>query len=493
MIKQMWEKYQSYFIEFAGNFLCLLVFWGGMLRRSFNADTIFHMVVEDADIFSRIEAGRYVVALGDSILLKLGIRVTDNLSIVTFLAFVLFAFAMMTIQQTLQAWMPEKPLYKFGYYMGVNLVFLNVLFAELLMFGEFCVYFGLGYFVASVAVWCFLRRKYVKAVIALMIAVCTYQYTVIFAAILIVFGLCLQYEGELSWKAIWHEIVGIGFCLLMGGANLLSVKLLEKFGLINEFGKHGGVGNVKEKLKGAAISFINLNRSSADILPGLWVPMLFTIGLLALIIYSCIREYKYRKILFIMLVWGAGNLLLYVIPLLQEDFAFASRMSFCFYLVQGMLVVTAYAFCNITSRRLITIGCIGYLVIQLLFSDYVVTNHFISNTLDEVYTNMFYQEILKYEDETGNRVTKIAYKRDAYCPHYYDEVEYNSSEINERALGQVTNSLVRVVTGRNFENLDMTEDEFERYFKDFQDKNWSYFDLSEQLVIDGDTAYWCIF
>ena len=493
MRKLMVEKYQKYIMEFAGNFLCLLVFWGGMLRKSFNADTIFHMVVEDADIFSRIEDGRYVVALGDCILFRLGFRVTDNLSIATLVAFILFAFTMMTVQHTFKEWMSEENLYKIGYCLGVNLVFLNVLFAELLMFGEFCVYFGLGYLMAAIAVQCFTRKRYVGAVAALIIAVCTYQYTVIFAAILLAFYLCLHYKGELSRKAVLHEIAGIGLCLLMGGLNLLSVKSLEWLGIIGEFRKSEGIGDVGKKLRAAMASFIDLNKSSANILPEFWIPMLFTAALLTLITINCVREHKCKKIPFILMVWGGGNLLLYVIPLMQENFSFASRMSFCFYLVQGLLAVTAYAFCNKQMKGLVTAGCICYIVIQLLFSNFVVTNHFVSNTLDEVYANMFYREILKYEDETGCIVTRIAYRRDAYCPHYYDEVAYTSNEINERALGQVTNSLIEVITGRKFENTDMTEEEFHRYFKDYVDKDWNYLDLSEQLVIVGDTAYWCVF
>lgn len=488
-----WGKYQKYFVEFIGNFLCLLVFWGGMLRQSFNADTIFHMVVDDADIRTNIEAGRYIISLCDYILFKLGIRVTDNQSITTFLALVMFALAMICIQHIFKQWIPEKPIHRAGYYIGTNLVFLNVLFSELLMFGECCFYFGLGYLMAAAAVYLFTKRKYVGMVIALAFAVCTYQYTMIFAAVLIAFYLCLSYEGELSPKAVWHEIIGVMACISMGVCNLLSIKLLERSGLIQEFGKHEGFGDIKVKLQLAIDSFIGLNESSADILPGLWFPLLFTLMLMVLIVYSCIKEHKPGRILYIVMVLLGGNLILYVIPLVQEEFSFPSRMSFCFYLVQGMLAVTAYAFCNIRVKDLLTGGCICYLAIQLLFSNFVVTNHFVSNTLDEVHINMFYQEILKYEDETGNRVSKIAYRNDACAPHYYEEVEYTSYEINERVLSQATNSLIKVITGRDFENLEMTEEEFRKYFEEYEDKDWEYLDLSEQLVIDGDTAYWCLF
>ena len=137
-----------------------------------------------------------------------------------------------------------------------------------------------------------------------------------------------------------------------------------------------------------------------------------------------------------------------------------------------------------------TAGCISYLLVQLLFSDFVVTNHFVSNALDKVYVKMAYEEILKYEEETGNQVTKLAVVKDGYAPDHYDEVSYSVEQINERALGTVTNSLMEVVTGRYFEPVDGEEEIIREYF---EGKDWNALDLSEQLVILGDTAYWCIF
>lgn len=487
------EAVKKVIFQFLINFLMLLIFWGGMLRRSFNADTVFHMVVEDADISTNIEVGRYIISLGDYILLKAGVRVTDYQSITMLAAFILFALTMMILQNIFEEWMPCEPLHKIGYCVGLNLVFLNVLFSELLMFGECCLYFGFGYLMAAIAVEYFIRRKYAFSAFILAIAACTYQYTMIFAAVLMAFYLCLMYEEKLSWKAVLHEMAGILLCMAVGVINLLSIKVLEKMGVISEFGKRSGLGNMSLKLEKAIVSFIDLNMDSADILPNLWIPLLFTLGILILIVYNCIKEHKLIKLPYIIIVWLGGNILLYVIPLMQEEFAMPPRMSFCFYLVQGLFAVIAYVICNVQTRKILSIGCVCYLVIQLLFSNFVVTNHFVSNTLDKVYVNMFYQEILKYEEETGNEVTKIAYRRDAYAPHNYEEVSYTSYEINERALGQVTNSLVWVVTGRKFENFDMTDEEYNKYFKDYWDKDWDYFDLSQQLVIDGNTAYWCIF
>lgn len=154
------------------------------------------------------------------------------------------------------------------------------------------------------------------------------------------------------------------------------------------------------------------------------------------------------------------------------------------------MVIIAYMVACEDMKRLLTIGCAAYLVVQLLFAQFIVSNRFVSNTLDEVYVNMAYQEILKYEEETGVEVTGLAVIDDAYAPDHYEEVSYKSGQINERCLGTVTNSLVWAITKRRFEIAPMDETVYKQYF---EGKDWNYLNLQEQLIIIGDTAYWCIF
>lgn len=472
------------------NLIVFVVFWGGLLRHNYNADTIFHMIVDDADIMTNVEAGRYIIALGDSILFKLGLRTTSNVSIAMLITFLLFAFAMTRINKLFERWCPEKTWEKIGYYIGLQLVFLNVLFVELLMFNEYAVYFAFGYCMAVIGVEMFAKQKYALMVFCLFVAASTYQYTVVFAAVMIAFYVCLEYQQELSWNAVKEEICGIVISMGIGGLNYLSVILLIKLGIIKEFGKSAGVGELSEKIEDAMRSFVSLYQSSAEIFPNLWIPLLFMLAVWGVIVIGCVRKKALKRLVFVAVVWGGSHLLLYVIPFMLAEFSFPPRMAFCFYLVQGGLVLAAYAVSDENMKKLLSLSCVGYLVIQLLFSQFIVSNRFVSNTLDEVYVNMAYQKILEYEKETGNIVTKLSVVDDAYAPDHYEEVNYTSGQINERCLGTVTNSLVWVLTGREFERTPMDDKVYEEYF---EGKDWNYFNLSEQLVIIGDTAYWCIF
>ena len=158
--------------------------------------------------------------------------------------------------------------------------------------------------------------------------------------------------------------------------------------------------------------------------------------------------------------------------------------------MQGLLLVSSYALSERFLYKLLGIVGVLYVMIHLFFSDLIITDHFVSNAIDEVYVNMLYTEILKYENETGIEVKKLAVMNDIDSPPFYKQVSYVSGQINERAIDSGPISVIRIVTGRTFEKIDMPKNIREQYFKD---KNWDYFDLEQQLVIEGDTAYWCVF
>ena len=484
------EKYKELGIKYGISLCLLFVFWGGMLRKSFNADTIGHMFSTDADVAWRIADGRYIPALGDAILLKIGVRTTDNLSVAIFLAFLFIAAIMVVLQKIFEPWRPEEQWERIGYFCGINLVFLNPLFAEILMFSEVSVYYMLGYLLAAIGVEKFIRKKYISMFLLFIFAVCCYQLTMVFAAILMAFYICLKYKEELSLKAVVEEIIAIFVCMGLVVVNYISISVLKMLGVIERFNKSPKWEMNAQKVATIKESLISLLKNGHGIMPDLWLPLLFILALFAIMVYSCFRERTMKKLPFVMIVFGGSFILIYGIPMMQKDFYFPPRMAFCFYLIQGLFVVTVYALSRVEVRRLLTVGCVGYLLIQLLFSDFVITNHFVSNTLDEVYANMMYQEVLKYEEETGNEVTKIAVYKDDRALDYYEEISFHTDQINEKVLGIVSRPLVWKVTGRTFEKIEPVEEIYEQFF---EGRDWNYFDLSQQLIIIDDTAHWCIF
>ncbi len=472
------------------NLSVLLVFWGGLLRKSYNYDTVYHMVVDDADVMTRIRGGRYAAALIDYALLKFGLRTTDNISITILLSLLILAAAMYAVRSLFEKYAPDDKLAKAGFYCGLGFVFLNVQFAELLMFSEYSIYYALAYFAAALGVLFYFRKKYPAAILMYAIAVSFYQNSVVFAAILSAFYILADEKMHLSIKAVLREITAVMLCMAMGGLDLISIRILEKLDIIPLSGKVSGLGDISQKLSDAFGSFVLLNKSGGGMLPGLWLPFIFEMMILAAVIYYCIKEHKADGAVFLLMVCMGSFALLYVIPFASFEFFFPPRLSFCFFLAQGLLLVSAYLCDFAKTHRLLGLAGVFYLFVHFIFADFIVTDHLVSNALDEVYVNMVYEEILKYEKESGIQVTKLAVMKDAYAPSCYSQLSDISAPVNARTIDEVPVSIIQVVTGRDLEKTDMPAAIRDKYFKD---KDWDHFDADEQLVIEGDTAYWCVF
>lgn len=485
--KVIGNKYVRYFLF---NFISLIIFWGGMLRKSFTSDTITHMFTSDADIQVNLEQGRYLRALMDYVLLKFGMRTTTNLSIAMGAAFVILAVTMTVLQHLFADWESKEVAPRIAFNMIINLWIYNVLFAEVLMFSEMSVVFALAYLFGAVATECYKKKKYIWMLVSLAVASCFYQYAVIFAAICIAFYIFVR-ERKLSAQVVVRELLAVSACILIGVMNLLSILVLVRVGVLNRFYKSAGTGNLKEKLHQLVLSLVSLHKDAAGIFPSLWIPLIFIILIESLVIVECIKRKSMMELLFLQLVSLGSVALLYVIPFAQENFFFPPRMSFCFFMIQGMIAMSGFIILDSGWKQQLLMLCVlGYLLINILFADFIVTNHFVSNTLDKVYVRMTYEKIEKYERDTGNEVENLCVVKDIDAPSYYDEVNYTSDQINERSLGILSVSIMKIVTGREFNKVEMDPKVYETYFKD---RNWDYFDPEEQIVIIGDTAYWCVF
>lgn len=484
------DKYADKLMRYMLNLIMVLVFWGGLLRKSYNYDTVYHMVVDDADVMTRIRGGRYAAALIDYVLFKLGLRTTTNISITILITLIILAAAMLGIQSLFARWQPDNKWAKAGFWCGLSLIFLNVLFAESLMFSEYSIYFALSYLAAVCGVIFFSMRRYLPMILMYILAVSFYQNAVVVAAVMTAFYICLDEKLVLSPKAVIREALAIAVCMGIGAIDLLSIRILEKFNIIPASGKVSGMGNMMGKLSEAVGNFISLNKNAAGIMPGLWLPLLFALVIWITIIYSRIKKHTLSGIVFLFIVWLGSNALLYVIPLASVEFYCPPRLSFCFFMIQGLLLASSYAISTKALHKFIGMIGVLYMLLHLFFSGFIVSDHFVSNALDEVYINMLCEEISDYERETGIEVTKLAVMKDTYSPSFYRQISYTTGQINERTIDAVPVSIIQVLTGRHLEKVDMPRDIQEKYFKD---KNWDYFDLKEQLVIENDTAYWCIF
>lgn len=498
-IERFYNRNKEVLQIFGINFVILLIFWGGLLHNQYNADTIFYRYqgVEAAYSF-RLAEGRFLVALLYYVLPRLGINVASRISLSTFVNLLLFAIAI-TINYFMLLQDKKVDLVKV---LCVDLVFINVFFVEMLMFAE--AFFGLAYFFASLAILCYCKKKKVGFGLSMLFAVCTYQYTAIYVAIVLLFVIGVKYSFKIC-KASAIESFGATFWSVFAGfANIMSVELLAMVHVlsaekVNEENRMGG--NLIDKINSVIADTVSILKDCKGLLMGQWFFLLvsFAICILVLIMFLSIKDWE--RVCYFSILLGVTYLLRILIPSLKAEFDNPPRFAFSNFLVQGLFLLAIYVCllssefhfgCYLRKWMQVLVGSliVIYVLLQLLATQNIVNNKYYSKAIDETYVRLMYQKVLKYEEETGVPVTRFAGCTDASYRDAYEEVGASSFAINERVLGKATWSIVRDISGRNFERIAVPDEVYKEYFAG---KDWTEINLEEQLLIIDDTAYWCIY
>ena len=494
------SKYKNFIVEYVLSLTIILIYWGGMLRKSFNADTLSHMFGVNPDITVNIEDGRYVIALFDSVLFKLGIRTTDFISLFMLLSLALIAMAAVLLVRLFykaiviednsseRRWLPLL-----GIVTSVSLVFLNVYFMEPLCFAEMSVYFGLAYLLSTLGVLLYVKGKKLLAVLLFLIAAMTYQYSVVYSAIILVFYTIIEERFHWSIRLIRKEIIAILITFGAGLFDLLIIKLLAKIGVAGGFRKDMNVTNLGDKLSLAVKSLFNIYKGADGLLLNIYLPLLVAVLLLGGAIYISISNKDIHFIWIFIVANIVSLVLMYIIPLMNGDFYLPGRMAFTFFLIQGLSALCIILRLSEDKSKvvnLLSMTMVSYAFIQLIFIHFIIVDRFVSNEMDILVATQVEQAIEEYEHSSGNTVTTLVVAHDNFTPDYYEDLNFHAYQINERTVSIVPITIIRYVSGRVYEKEVMSNED---RIAMFGDVNFEILNLTEQLKFDNDRAYWCIY
>ena len=485
-------RWKGFVNRYIINAMILVIAWGGMFRRSFNCDTLTHMLNTKQDMAIMMSHGRYLVALQDWLLYQAGLSTTTHTGITAMAEVALLALAVCILQRCFEGkFIKPSGIYEqLAWIFISSFVFSNVLFAESFMFGECALMFGMAYLLATAGIWAFTGKKYLWAFLFFFLSTMEYQGAVIYAAIVLSTWIFIDNECRITARTVVLEVVCGLVTVGSGILNIKSLSLLAKLGLVIEAGRSADIRNFWEK---ALICLRDLGQilvNSRGLLPNIGLPLIM-LGIAAgFAVWKFWKEKEWHAIVYYLLLVAGMFAMVYILSMTQYHTRTYPRFIWTFYVVQAMLFLIAFWLVPKKGKEALCYICGFYLLVQILFCNIIVSNHMVSNTLDETYAMMVYEKIVEYEEETGQEVKKLAVANDIDCPFSYNNVYYKTDQINERALGTVSNTLVNIVSGRNFEKIPMDETVFQTYFGE---QNWDYFDAAEQLVIIGDTAYWVIF
>ena len=210
--------------------------------------------------------------------------------------------------------------------------------------------------------------------------------------------------------------------------------------------------------------------------------------------YSCWEKIMRLVIIF---VGFCGYYMSLFLPLVVSELWFPQRSMVGFW---GILLVLAVAgecidvkTCNahLGIENLICILASVLLLSNLSSSIRFGTDLYRVNTMDKIRGELIVNAISDYEEESGVKIDKIAFRQDAVYSYTYPGI-VNSFENNQAAWSVSWNYLpiIELVSGRDFEQCEYPKEIFDQYYD--ENVNWNKFEL-DQIHFINNTAYVMIY
>ena len=332
------------------------------------------------------------------------------------------------------------------------------------------------------------KKSIIWAGIFMIIANCCYQGTVgLFVAISLIY--IIKYSKNLKEFIVNNVIVALTY-----GIPALLNFLLVRFFFTNA--RVNGEMIFSESIAKVIDGTKRMLVDSYDLLPQ-YLFLVVIVIILGIIICKAIRENistkeKSLKILSAFYLI-AGTLFATVAPQMLQDtnsIWFVARSSYPMAAIIGILGLYLFSKFDIKEvvKDIVICICIVFLLIQYVyFMDYTRDNY-IGNYLDKQVTTQIYQEILNYEEATGNTVDTIAIYRDKTPQYVYPELKA-SGDINIKAYSaDWCVSRILKFTGREFKVIEANQEIKE----EFEQKSWDYFS-PEQIIFENNVMHLCVF
>lgn len=499
----IWEKNHKVITTFTVDLVLLMLAYGGFFREGFSGDAIGQKIWPLTNIEPQIMNGRLLSYALMKLLHDLGINPVYHYKSF-YLAFIVIMALTMTVVQSVfyevlirgkEDSEQETVLKKLAMFTVVPLVYINGLFCENFMFPEWFLTFSLSYFICAIALVFVARGRFVITGLLMFAAALFYQAQLIPTAIMAATIFLIQNRGRADIRVVRKSF----FMMLFSVAVILVVVRLGS--IVHLLYPVQAISGKEVVATDIGLTIVNLFRAAGlylrsgfGLLPPLYLPLVVLLVPIPIVLSAKDDPEKGKKVLMYVMTAIVFHGFSFVIIANRNAIAPTGRLLGGVYTAMAMLLIFTIFLCKQSARQKVIV-CLGaaFLVIQTMFCNTIMMNHYISNTLDLNYAADVYEQIRHYEAMTGEKITAIAYTRDRVCMDSYDNVYYKFGEINRRTIhdhGWILVSYAAREDGRSFERVEMDEAIRQELF---EGKDWDSFIAQEQLVFRENTLYWCVY
>ncbi len=379
------------------------------------------------------------------------------------------------------------------------LTFVNVFMVDFFAFPEVGMVMGHAVFLVTVAVGCFLLPGRiwpgVLSFFFLMLSMGIYQVFYVFFVVYALLLVLLRQDFAWNRKTVWQGARVLAIVLAAIIATQLLAKWIESAGFTMDprravFLPDRYLRNLKQIYHYQTI----LWKDTYHMLPD-YSTLGYLAAMLALLVYSARARGKgwVGSVLLVLMALAGCYVLLYAPHLVSYASWMPQRTMIGYF---GLFALAAVPIVKLSRRKGPIILAAALSVIYLALNVWTVQNiamdQFITNALDKEYCLAVNRAIAVQEQAQGEKATKLALCYDSSGQVFYEDfIEFYTHDTNRAAKGLdwVIPYAIDFYGNTRRVLVDMDPD---IYAQRFEGRNWDAF-APEQVYVQGDTAYLCVY
>ena len=372
------------------------------------------------------------------------------------------------------------------------IIIINCMSIEYFLYAE-CAVMWLSVLLSVLGVKCFISHSknwYVKTLILIVIGTFCYQGSVNIFLTLVVLLLIIN-KGNDMVKVLKNTSIAVTILIIALLINIVAIIFMN-----NLLGIHSSrisesvvINNIFNFVTIMKHAYYRTIIGSFNLLPCSTILVLTVISFL-IVCFSNHNNQKIVKYIFLVLM----AILVCFIPLiLMNEAIIEPRMSISIGSIIGcsFIYILSLEIRSTYIKKITTflIGC--FFIFNTVNTIQIFSVHIATNKIDANMGLFINYKIEKYEKDTGNIVQKVKFHKAVNNKPFYHGFSKELSSFSARAFNNYYCILeaLNYYCKRDFKRLLMTEDEYEKYFKD---KEWDTYS-DDQIVFEGDTMFLCTF
>lgn len=500
-LKAQWKSASFRIITLAFFNLCALstTYFTFLIFPHYSTDTYKNFVNPVSNVEINVQHGRYISAVIYKLFDLFNFDYSQHAHLGSFLLSLVLSICIAILAQRFWALSESQTTIRLFTVdivllsLGLNLSIMEILlFPDTVFSGTVCYLF----LYLSVLFWCKPNRRWHDHLISFiflclnldMYQVCIGFYVIVCLAYTFLYG-----KFQDGKKIMLHTMLNLAIGLAASIQSLLLMKLPELLGQASTtYVAPLSLSSVLNNAKQIFASQFSLWFGFSGFLPRFAPALLFFAAILILVLQLLKRCIPLMVMLLCFLALCGSWFMAYAPYFIADTVWMPPRTLISMFALIALPGIWSSVFGS-RHHALSSAAVYSFLMVVMSIGiQRISVNNIASNKIDQEIAGIIIHKIESYESTSGQTIDTIAVHSDPQLRYGYDSIAYTILDTNLRSYCTSWSdvSTLEYFSDRDFSRIEMSEEE---YTKRFGDKNWDYFDSTEQIQFDGSTMYWAIY